>query len=101
MSLLSDKLSTPSRDLLLNRLSVLASDLAHDRLDSIWLRAGGNPGALHSYGSSSERWRSAVRAANSGALVGGLKSLIEQLLEDFPHNTDLKELNYLFLQENK
>jgi hypothetical protein len=96
VSLLSEKLSTPSSDVLLNRLSVLAAELAHDRLDSIWLRAGGNLGVLHSYGSSSERWHSAVRAANSGALVGGLKSLIEQLLEDFPHNTDLKELNSLF-----
>lgn len=96
VSLLSEKSPTPSSEVILNRLSVLAAELAHDRLDSIWLRAGGNLGILHSNGSSSERWQRAVRAANSGALVGGLKTLIEQLLEDFPHNTDLKELNSLF-----
>ena len=85
-------LTTQNKECVINRVSALAAELAHDRLEYIWQKAGGNLGVLHSYGSSSERWHHAVRTAESGALVDGVKGLLNQLLEEYPNNPDLKEL---------
>ena len=54
VSLICEKAPNPSRDVILNRLTALAAELAHDRLENIWLRAGGTLGRLQSYGSSTE-----------------------------------------------
>jgi hypothetical protein len=85
-------LTTQNKACVINRVSALAAELAHDRLEYIWQKAGGNLGVLHSYGTSSERWHHAVRSAESGALVDGVKGLLNQLLEEYPNNPDLKEL---------
>lgn len=84
-----------SNALIMNRLSTLGAELAPEGLNYIWLRAGGNPGALYLHGTISEKWLQAVRAAESGALDNGMKSIIYELLEGYPNNKDLKELNAL------
>ncbi|TMO84426.1 hypothetical protein [Pseudoalteromonas spongiae] len=81
-----------NEDVIIYRLAELASELAHDRLESIWQRAGGKLGALHLSGSSYERWQKAIREAKSGALDGGICALADQLLIEFPNNSELIEI---------
>jgi len=95
VSIKDERLIKQNRECVINRVSALAAELAHDRLEYIWSKAGGRLGDLHSYGSFSEKWYKAVQAAEAGALTGGLKDLVSQLLEEFPNNHDLKELKAL------
>jgi hypothetical protein len=88
-------LTTQNKECVINRVSALAAELAHDRLEYIWQKAGGRLGDLHSKGSFSEQWYRAVQAAEAGALVGGVKDLLDQLLEEYPNNLALKELETL------
>lgn len=84
---------------IINKLTELAAELAHDRLESIWQRAGGRLGKLHSSGSSYERWQRAIREASLGALDGGISTLTDQLLIEFPNNSELREIKF-FLTGN-
>lgn len=91
----SGKNTTHDKNIIITRLSTLSAELGYDRLESIWLRAGGSLSSLRSYGSALERWSHAVRLAESGALRGGMKGLLHELLQEYPNNNDLKELNDL------
>jgi hypothetical protein len=86
---------TSNKEQLVNRLSSIAAELAYDRLESIWVSVGGNSGVLLTHGSALEKWKHAIKAANSGALSGGMTNILNQLLEEYPNNPDLKELKSL------
>lgn len=81
-----------SPDDLARRTGELGGDLAPTSLDDIWQRAGGTIKSLSAGGTPAERWNWASRLAASGALPGGLASLVKILAEDFPYNKDLIEL---------
>lgn len=74
------------------RVADLGAELAPDRLDDIWERAGGQRKRLPRLGSPDERWRVAAALAKTGALQGGVLALVAELLSDFPHNKDLIEM---------
>jgi hypothetical protein len=75
-----------------NRVAELGANLASDRLDDLWERAGGERKRLRGMGSPDVRWREAATLAQNGSLHGGLVALVQALLSDFPHNKDLQEL---------
>ncbi|MCT7313014.1 hypothetical protein N5J06_18735 [Ralstonia sp. CHL-2022] len=77
---------------LITRVAELGSTLAASRLDELWQRAGGKSGALLHSGTEQERWHDAARKAATGALQDRIMSLVDVLLEDLPHNTDLEAL---------
>jgi hypothetical protein len=87
--------STSNREQLVNRLSSIAAGLAYDRLETIWVSVGGNSGVLHTHGTAFTKWHYAIKAADAGALSGGMKDILNQLLEDYPNNRDLQELRIL------
>lgn len=86
---------------LARRVAELGADLAPDRLNDLWERAGGKRGRLPAWGTPDERWRDAVRLAGSGALEGGVESLIEELVADFPHNASLAELCEMVVRDGR
>lgn len=73
----------------------VGGDIAHDRLEDFWVRAGGRAAALSVSGNSADRWLRASNQAASGSLPGGLKALVGVLLDDFPNNEKLKSLNHV------
>lgn len=77
---------------LVARVGELGANLAPDRLEDIWERAGGERKRLQGNGAPDERWRDAAKLARHGALRGGLRGLAGALRDDFPHNVELQEL---------
>jgi hypothetical protein len=75
----------------------LGADLAPDRLDDLWERAGGERKRLLSSGSPDIRWREAAKLAQNGSLKGGLIALVKELRVDSPHNDDLCELEIMLV----
>ncbi|WP_207285980.1 effector-associated domain EAD1-containing protein [Pseudomonas sp. FW300-N2A2] len=67
-------------------------DVAHDRLEDLWVRAGGRAASLSTSGNSADRWLRASNQAASGSLPEGLKALVRVLLDEFPNNEKLKLL---------
>lgn len=64
----------------------------------IWRRAGGNVGKLTNYASREDNWRQAIHLLRYGG--GGRditpRTLIKEMLEDFPNNNELKEILKFF-----
>ncbi|VVO34516.1 effector-associated domain EAD1-containing protein [Pseudomonas fluorescens] len=71
----------------------VGSDVAHDRLEDFWVRAGGRAASLSTSGNSADRWLRASNQAASGSLPEGLKALVRVLLDEFPNNEKLKLLD--------
>ena len=62
----------------------------------LWERAGGKNKKLPEGADGATRWRAAIRLIKDGAgPPGGLASLIDAMLEDFPHNPKLLHLRQL------
>ena len=80
---------------LAKEVSRIGNDIAYDRLESIWRSAGGKAQDLKYFSYSKERWDDAVNKAISGKLSSGLQGLVTALLEEFPHNKELKALKAL------
>lgn len=70
--------------------------------NDIWKRAGGEIGKLHNHKTREENWRNAISLLSNGG--GGkdisVKSLIKEMIDDHPHNSDLKEIIRYFKQNN-
>lgn len=71
----------------------VGSDIAHDRLEGLWRRAGGRAASLPNSVNAADQWLRASNQAASGGLPEGLKALVRVLLEDFPNNERLKLLD--------
>lgn len=78
--------------ILVRRVAELGATLSPEGLDGLWERAGGERKWLPYYGTPNSRWHEAAKLAHKGALRDGLQSLVRELEEEFPHNTDVKEL---------
>lgn len=83
---------------LVNRVAELGANLAPERLDDLWVRAGGESKRLPSSGSPDVRWRHAAALARKGALKGGLVALVRELQADWPYNPDLQALEPMLNQ---
>ncbi|WP_065204322.1 GAP1-N1 domain-containing protein [Shewanella woodyi] len=84
-----------SRYEVIRLFSEISSDLAHDRLEFFWQKAGGKLGQLKLQGTESDKWLHAANEAENGALNRGLRSLLEVLIEEYPNNTQLQEVKQL------
>ncbi|MFC0320730.1 GAP1-N1 domain-containing protein [Olivibacter oleidegradans] len=66
--------------------------------NDIWKRAGGEISKLHNHKTREENWRIAISLLRNGG--GGkeisVKSLIKEMIEDHPNNTELKEIKKYF-----
>ncbi|MCT1531315.1 effector-associated domain EAD1-containing protein [Sphingobacterium daejeonense] len=66
--------------------------------NEIWKRAGGEISKLHNHKTREENWRNAISLLRNGG--GGkeisVKSLIKEMIEDHPNNTELKEIKKYF-----
>lgn len=82
-------------NMLARRVAEVGADLApHEALD-YWERAGGKRKDLSDKTRPSEQWHEVARRANDGAIKGGMGALISELLETYPQNRDLRELEDL------
>lgn len=77
----------------------VGSDIAYDRLEDLWVRAGGRAASLPTTANSADRWLRASTQAASGSLSGGLKALVRVLLDDFPNNEKLKLLDQVLARK--
>ena len=80
---------------LATRLAELGATLAPEQLSDVWERAGGHRKNLNLRGTPDVLWREAATMAQQGKLKGGLQPLLQELLSDHPHNSDLLELQSL------
>lgn len=80
------------------RVGEVGANLAYNRLEYFWHKANGNSKHLQTSGDSGFRWADAARKAERGALEGGLSALVRGLLDDFPYNPELLELNSILEQ---
>jgi len=78
---------------LAERVADIGATLAPDRLEILWERAGGERKRLRDWGAPDARWQYAATLAQSGALHGGLATLVARLRHEFPHNIDLQRLD--------
>ena len=86
-------LASPSdRRELVKRLADLGAELAPDRLEYFWVRAGGEKKSLLLKGTVADIWLHAVQAANQGALNYGMTDLVNALLKEYPNNQELSEI---------
>ncbi|VAX05056.1 hypothetical protein MNBD_ALPHA03-1211 [hydrothermal vent metagenome] len=91
-----DSASFFKKEELSRRLGELGAELAHDQLDGIWERAGGQIKDLKGdCVRPSERWFDAVNQASNGKIEGGMNALFDELAREFPNNSDLGELRRL------
>lgn len=77
---------------LIRRVAELGAELATDRLEYIWERAGGERRHLKSGGPPDVLWQHAAALAHRGALKGGLPALVRELKSDLPYSPELHEL---------
>lgn len=75
-----------------DRIVSFGANNAEERLKDMWIRAGGDVSRLSLSIYPRDRWRDAARAASSGALRGGLLALVQQLLDEFPNNEELRDI---------
>lgn len=80
-------------------IAEVGSEIAHDRLEDLWVRAGGRAASLHTSVTSADRWLRASEQAASGSLPGGAQALVRVLLDDFPNNEKLKLLDQVLHQK--
>lgn len=93
--------TVPTRDDLVRRAGELGGDLAAPSLDDIWERAGGSRKVLLAHGTPAEKWNHACRKAYDGALAGGLRALVDVLIDDLPNNRELAELRRELLRVSR
>ncbi|WP_434998499.1 hypothetical protein ACRQTN_07220 [Pectobacterium brasiliense] len=84
--------STTDKQDLIKYVAEVCAELAHDRLEYFWTRAGGQISKLKLYGNASEQWLYAANLAEHGSLDGGLKALINELLDEYPRNDTLLKI---------
>lgn len=85
----------PHQKEIIKKFSEVCADLAYDRLDYIWQKAGGKPSRLKNSGTELDKWFHAANEAEKGALNRGLIDLLEVLIEEYPHNRQLREINHI------
>ncbi|MFM2622558.1 GAP1-N1 domain-containing protein [Vibrio owensii] len=85
----------PHQNEIIKKFSEVSADLAYDRLNYIWQKAGGKPSRLKSFGTELDKWFHAANEAEKGALNRGLIDLLEVLIEEYPHNRQLREINHI------
>ncbi|WP_199922466.1 GAP1-N1 domain-containing protein [Pseudoalteromonas piratica] len=83
----------PHQSEIIKKFSEISANLAYDRLDYIWLKAGGKPSRLKNSGTELDKWFHAAYEAEKGALNRGLIDLLEVLIEEYPHNNQLREIH--------
>lgn len=84
-------------DYIINRLVEEASSLYDsEELELLWEEAGGKLKDLNSKGSLGKQWTKAIKKAKKGNIEGGVLTLIDIMLERYPHNTELNELKTFF-----
>ncbi|KDM93142.1 effector-associated domain EAD1-containing protein [Photobacterium galatheae] len=88
------------RNEIIKRFSEVCANIAYDRLDSIWLKAGGNASKLKNHGTELDKWLHAASEAEKGALKRGLIDLLEVLMDEYPHNRQLSEVNHILSTRN-
>lgn len=81
----------------IKQFSEISSNIAYGRLDYFWQKAGGALSKLKSNGTELDKWYYAAKEAQNGALNGGLKKFLDVLMDEYPNNRKLKEINYLIL----
>ncbi len=81
---------------IIKRFSKIGANIAFERLDYIWQMAGGDLGKLKSSGTELEKWVYAIKEAENGALSGGSKSILKILMEEYPNNSELQEIYYIY-----
>lgn len=87
--------------MLAKRIAELGANLAPDRLEDLWVRAGGERRQLKSGGAPDVHWREAATLAKNGALEGGLIAIVREMLVDMPHNSELNELKRLLGDQHR
>ena len=92
---IGDKANASDQKELVRRVAELGAELAPDKLEYIWERAGGKRKQLRQGGSPSTQWQEAANLASQGTLEKGLLALVRELKKDFQHNKDLGELEKL------
>lgn len=85
-------LPTLDNNSLAAEVASIGADIAHDRLEEIWIRAGGKAAQLSVNSTPADRWRKACNQANSGMLPENLLSLVRELLREFYNNDRLRIL---------
>lgn len=91
------KLDELPDDYLISRLVDEASSLyGSEELELLWEKAGGKLKDLSSNGNLGEQWTKAIKKAKKGNIEGGVLTLIDIMLERYPHNTELNELKTFF-----
>lgn len=91
----SGNLGVADSEILARRVAELGANLAPDQLEDLWVRAGGKRKQLKNAGTPDVQWREAVRLAENGAIDGGLIEIVREMLNDMPHNPELKDLKRL------
>lgn len=68
---------------------------------SIWERAGGNVSILTNEDNRQQMWRSALRELKKGGGGGAITnlSLVDEMLKDYPQNTELSSLRLLIARK--
>lgn len=94
-SLYSGPLTLSQRDIVIEQFAEVGANIAYDRLEYLWLKAGGRPSRLRSYGTEFDKWFHAASEADKGALSGGLISLLDVLIFEYPHNEKLRDIYYI------
>ncbi|MDA5133628.1 GAP1-N1 domain-containing protein [Psychrobacter sp. ANT_H3] len=91
------KLDELPDDYLISRLVDEASSLyGSEELELLWEKAGGKLKDLNSNGNLGKQWTKAIKKAKKGNIEGGVLTLIDIMLERYPHNTELNELKTFF-----
>lgn len=78
----------------LNEIANICAELVQtsDSLSKVWQRCGGNISLLSQKGNIRDQSLEALTLADKGSLRGGVLIIVKILLEDFPHNKQLKEI---------
>ena len=99
--LIGEKVSVDSVCFELVEIAIKLYDKGPEDND-IWKRAGGEISKLYNHKTREENWRNAINLLRNGS--GGkdisLKSLIKEMIEDHPNNSELKEIKKYFKQNN-
>ena len=70
----------------------LCAELFADRLQTIWLRAGGKTSDLVNHGTIYDQWVYAINTASQGKINKYPKSIVDILSHEFPRNDDVRNL---------
>lgn len=86
---------------ILSKLAEVCANLDDsESLKIMWENAGGKTRHLSSKGTHGEQWNKAIRKASKGKLEGGLTTLVDIILEEYPNNKELKYFKSLIDDRN-